>query len=102
MATPREIAQWMCQELDRCEYLSQKHAAQTIQSRFGPEYVCTNRNGNLAITKAVLKAFRELCPDVVFRGTTTWRKRQAYDAPGRRQRSLTQAEFEAKTGTRQI
>lgn len=97
MAAPHESAQWMRKEIERCGHLSQKLVVSTIAA----EHVYTNRNGNLAIAKTVLKAFKELCPDVVFKGAG-WRKRIDSDAPGRRQRSLTQAEYEAKTGERQV
>lgn len=58
-----------------------------IRDKFGQEFVYDNRNGNLAIGKAVLREFRLLTEkDVVWeRGTRLWRKRETYDARGRRQ-----------------
>jgi hypothetical protein len=101
MATAREIAEWMSEEFDRLEYLRQKDAVQLIQEKFGTDHVYTNRNRNPAIAKRVLENFKEIRPDLVFTfGRKTWRKRDPYDAPGRRQRCLTEAEYKAKTRKR--
>jgi len=51
MATPQEVAQWMSQQLDAQQVLSQKYAAVSIESMFGNEHVYANRNGNRAIVK---------------------------------------------------
>ena len=85
--TPSDVAAWMAEELDRVEYLYQETAVYEIQTRFGDEFVYTNDNGNLAISREVLREFRKLTADTVVweRGERYWRFRESYDSPGRRQ-----------------
>lgn len=85
--TPEDVAQWMFDELRRRGVLEQETAAHEIQERFGARFVYTNANGNLAIDKRVLAAFRKLTGDdyVWERGAREWRKRASYDKPGRQQ-----------------
>jgi len=87
MATADEVAVWMVAELKRDAMLLQSDAAYSISDKFGEEFVYTNDSGNLAIAKPVLKAFRELTEEIAVweRGTRTWRLRENYDQPGRRQ-----------------
>jgi hypothetical protein len=61
------VAEWMSRELDRLTVLQQRYAVSEIQRRFGNRFVYRNRNGNLAIHKDVLRAFRE-----VTNGTAIW------------------------------
>ena len=87
MATATEIAKWMLDEYNRHgERLDQSYAAHNILRLFGDEHVHQNQNGNWAINKAVLDAFRKLTPeDVIWsRGYREWRKRQAWDPPTKR------------------
>jgi hypothetical protein len=65
--------------------LYQEVAVADIEKRFGSEVVYTNPNGNLAITKQVLTAFRSLTDGwaVWDRSERAWRVREAYDSPGR-------------------
>jgi len=85
--TPQRVAAWMVAELERVGLLDQESAVWHIKQRFGDRFVYDNANGNLAIGKDVLKAFRGLTGDSVIweRGTRTWRKREQHDLPGRRQ-----------------
>jgi hypothetical protein len=98
MATPQEIAQWMSEQIDSEQVLTQKHVVYTIQSSFGTEHIYINRHGNQAIVAVVLEAFKNLRPDVVWsRSRKNWRIRDhKHDAPGREQRYLTEAEQAAK------
>jgi uncharacterized protein DUF6953 len=85
--SPREVAAWMVEELDRINFLYQETAVYQIKQRFGSEFTYTNLNGNLAIRRDVLKAFNTLGGDAVVweRGLRVWRKRREYDKPGRQQ-----------------
>ena len=58
-----------------------------IARRFGEEFTYHNENGNLAIDRRVLKAFRKLTGDSVVweRGERLWRRREGYDQVGRQQ-----------------
>ncbi len=86
--TPEDVAAWMRRELEsEAGYLSQADAAAQIDSHFGDEFVYTNENGNLAISRKVLAAFKKLtATDVVWdRRERAWRKRDPDDPEGRRQ-----------------
>lgn len=87
MTTPREVAQWMVEELEKHRALYQDVAVYEIEKRFGEGFTYINQNGNLAIDRKVLKEFRALTNDSVVwqRGEKAWRFRQAYDSPGREQ-----------------
>lgn len=77
----------MLAEVQRTDYLYQETAAYDIASRFGEAFTYTNQNGNLAIDKKVLAAFKKLSGETIIweRGQRVWRKRQEYDEPGRQQ-----------------
>ena len=87
MATAQEIATWMLKELERANELYQEDVVYEIASQFGNEFAYDNENGNLAIRKDILAAFRKLTGDSVIwvRGERYWRKREAFDEPGRQQ-----------------
>ena len=87
MPTPTDVAEWMLAELRRDKVLLQSDAAYTISEKFGEEFVYTNQNGNLAIAKPVLKAFEGCTQEIAVweRGSRSWRMREPYDEPGRRQ-----------------
>lgn len=87
MYTPTDVAKWMLDKVTREKELFQIDAADEIQSSFGSEFVYENERGNLAISKAVLKEFRQLSEDIVVweRGLRYWRLRDSSDTPGRRQ-----------------
>lgn len=77
----------MAGEFEREGRLYQRRAAHEIKDRFGAEFTYVNRNGNLAIDKRVLTAFRELTADSakwVGGRYSVWRKIQPGDPPGRR------------------
>jgi hypothetical protein len=82
-----QIAKWMLEELERVEFLYQETVVFDIASKFGDEFTVINDNGNMAIRRDILSAFRALTGDSVIweRGERMWRKRQAYDEVGRQQ-----------------
>lgn len=85
--TPEQVAQWMLEELRRVRYLYQGDAVFEIGRRFGSQFTYINDNGNDAIDRTVLKAFRCLTGDSVVweRGQRLWRMREKYDEKGRQQ-----------------
>lgn len=86
MATAKEVASWMVQQLDLQRELYQEDIVDELAASFGSEFVYENENGNLAIHQRVLTEFRKLTPDVVWeRGERMWRRRHPGDSPGRRQ-----------------
>lgn len=82
-----DVAQWMMEELKQNNYLYQESAVYQIASKFGDDFVYTNSNGNQAIDKKVLAAFRKLNEDEVVweRGEKAWRFRQDYETGARQQ-----------------
>jgi hypothetical protein len=65
-------------------YLGQDDAAAGIDDAFGAPHVYERDNGNLAISKDVLAAFRLLTADAVWdRAERAWRKREEGDTKGR-------------------
>jgi len=85
--TPEQVAQWMLSELKRVKYLYQETVVYDIASQFGKQFNYYNDNGNPAIDKKVLAAFRKLTGDTVIweRGERMWRFREKHDEPGRQQ-----------------
>ncbi|HYD81282.1 MAG TPA: hypothetical protein VEC06_15860 [Paucimonas sp.] len=85
--TPDDVAKWMLSELQREKYLYQETVVYDIASKFGEEFTYCNDNGNPAIGKKVLSAFKKLTGDSVIweRGERMWRFREEYDDPGRQQ-----------------
>ena len=84
---PRDVAQWMFDELKRRRELYQEDAVGDIQRKFGQEFIYTNSEGGASISKSVLRSFRTITGnDVVWeRGAKLWRPRQVPDGPGRQQ-----------------
>jgi len=85
--TPANVARWMLDKIERDGYLYQESAVYDIAEMFGQQFVYENENGNLAIEKTVLAAFRRLSEETVVweRGQRVWRKRESCDLPGRQQ-----------------
>jgi hypothetical protein len=84
----RDVAEFMVKELEAengC--MRQNHIADRIQEEFGDAFVYENDNGNLAISKVVLKEFRRRTEDTVvwLRGEKAWRWRDRGDESGRQQ-----------------
>ena len=82
-----DVAKWMLQELEAYDRLYQDQAASHIQSYFGERFVYTSENGNLLISKKVLKEFRMLTPHTVVwnRRELFWRHRLPDDPPDSRE-----------------
>ena len=86
-ATAKDIAAWMLSELNEQDLLYQEVAAYEILDRFGEHFTYYNENGNLAIDKTVLAAFRDITGDDVVwsRSERCWQRREEGDLPGRQQ-----------------
>lgn len=76
MTTAHEVAEWMFSHFETSKYLYQESIVYKIKKEFGPDFVYTNKNGNYAIGKDVLKEFRKLSEGKVVweRGERAWRK----------------------------
>lgn len=85
--TAKEVAEWMAEQFKGDYYLYQETVVYEIADKFGKQFY-DNENGNLAIRKDVLSAFRELTKDTVIweREERRWRMREPGDDPGRQQR----------------
>lgn len=83
--TAQTVAQYMVGKLQGQNMLCQDRLALEIEQNFGVQFVYRNPNGNRAIAKVVLKAFRKLTEnDVVWmRSDQCWRLRRPTDPPGR-------------------
>ncbi|WP_454830548.1 DUF6953 family protein [Paraburkholderia xenovorans] len=75
MATSQEVAEWMAAHFDASPRLYQESVVYKIRNQFGPAHVYKNANGNLAISKDVLKQFKRLTEGKVMweRGDRAWR-----------------------------
>ena len=84
--TPAEIAEWMLAQLTDDDWLYQQNAVSEIEQTFGEEFVYANENGNPAIDRRVLRAFRKISEDTVVwdRWAFAWRLKTADDGPGRK------------------
>jgi hypothetical protein len=81
------VAKWMLEEVEREELVYQETLVSDIETKFGETFTYINENGNAAISKDVLEAFRRISVDTVVweRQSRSWRKREACDEPGRQQ-----------------
>lgn len=85
--TPETVAQWMVDQIQPRKDLFQMDAVSGIAKKFGAEFTYTNKNGNPAIDKNVLKIFNALSAETVVwepRGKY-WRWREDRDKEGRSQ-----------------
>jgi hypothetical protein len=87
MPSVEEVAEWMLAEVLRTGYMEQEYAVWEIKKKFGGDFVYDNDNGNLAISKAVLKEFGKISEQSIVweRSERAWRKREAYDNKQRMQ-----------------
>jgi len=78
---------WMVGELKQQQSLYQENVVSHLQSHFGDDFTYINSNGNIAIDRRVLSAFRKLTEGTAVwdRGERMWRLREEYDTPGSRQ-----------------
>lgn len=77
----------MLEQIGDKKPLYQESAAWDIKKKFGGAFVYDNENGNPAIEKKVLDAFKKLSGDDIVwsRGDRCWRERGPTDKPGRQQ-----------------
>lgn len=82
---PNAAAAWMADQVNTHRELYQTDAADHIYREFGGQLTYENDNGNLAIDKSVLAAFRKLTESTVVweRGARVWRLRERHDPEGR-------------------
>jgi len=87
VATANDVAKWMVKQMEESPYLYQETVVYDIKEKFGEQFTYDNVNGNLAISRDVLTAFRKLTKETAIwvRSERCWRKREAHDGPGRRQ-----------------
>ena len=80
-----QVAGWMLEELKRQGKLHQDTVVFVIAEKFGSQFTYDKKDGNLAIRRDVLAAFRKLTKDSVVwvREDRYWRMRTPYDEPGR-------------------
>jgi hypothetical protein len=85
--TATQVAGWMLKELKRRCKLHQDIVVFEIVEKFGSQFTYDNQNGNLAIRRDVLAAFRKLIKDSVVwvQEDCYWRMREPHDASGRQQ-----------------
>jgi succinylglutamate desuccinylase len=78
-------AQWMADQIAKHGELWQNDAADHIHYKLNHELTYENENGNLAIGKDVLAAFRKLTEGTVVweRGSRSWRRKGKGDPDGR-------------------
>ena len=87
MTTPLDVAKWMSDQLDKDGIIYQEYIVGDIEQHFGEDFVYPNENGNPAISRSVLRAFRKLTENTAVwsRSERCWTKRNQYDPPGRQQ-----------------
>ncbi|MFI7157269.1 DUF6953 family protein [Micromonospora chalcea] len=85
--TTATVATWMARQVRTNGVLYQDDAVEVILREFGDAFVYDNENGNIAIARPVLRAFRNLTNGSVVwdREHRMWRPREPSDAPGRQQ-----------------
>ncbi|MGK9261191.1 hypothetical protein KXS15_09530 [Sinorhizobium meliloti] len=81
----RDVAQWMVDQMGTSARLYQETIVRKIKKHWGDDYVYKNQNGNLAISKEVLKEFKALTEESLVweRGERAWRRKR----PGENSRS---------------
>ena len=81
--TARDVAKWMLTELHEHDFLDQESTVYKIRKQFGSDFLYVNANGNHAIDKAVLKAFRDMTGDVVVGSVLNVAGATGKNTPGR-------------------
>lgn len=77
----QEVAEWMIKQMGDSHWLYQETVVWKMKQKWGDEYVYLNENGNYAISKQVLKAFRKMTEDRLIweRGERAWRPRKPHE-----------------------
>lgn len=90
--TPKQVAEWMVEQLEEYNELQQQETVLEIQNLFGDEFVNPDEDGDLGISRKVLYQFKKLTGDsvvwVAMNGNWKvgfWRKRDTGDREGRKQ-----------------
>ncbi len=84
--TAQDIATWMKEKVESRGEVYQRDVVSYVLQNCGKKFIYTNRNGNFALDRAILKSFFLLTKDTVVwvKKEYCWRKRQAGDPPSRR------------------
>jgi len=86
MENDRTVAKFMLQYLTENKYMYHEDIAWEIKQKFGESFCYQNKNGNMSISKNVLKEFRDLTPNVVWeRDNRCWRFKENYETTKKRQ-----------------
>ncbi|MCK1317194.1 hypothetical protein [Bradyrhizobium sp. 23] len=77
----KEVAAWMIEYMGASHWLYQEVVARKIKEVWGADFVYTNENGNLAISKGVLRGFRKLTEETLVweRSEKAWRPRKPHE-----------------------
>ena len=75
--TPKEVAQWMLDQMGDSDLLYQDSIAERIQTSCGEDFVYKSKNGKCGIRKSVLAEFRKLTQGqlVWVLGERAWRRK---------------------------
>src|SRR6201995_1387321 len=86
-STPKDVAEWMLSTIQEQGELSQNNAFYEIGKRFGSGFTTITNSGSPSISRSVLSKFKEIGGNTIIWecGDKKWRKREFYDAPGRKQ-----------------
>ena len=60
-----DVAQWMLNQINKKRELYHEEVVYQIEEKFGSKFVYDNEEGNLAISREVLKEFRKLTEKTV-------------------------------------
>lgn len=76
MTTARDVADWIFANFENSKYIYQETIVYKIKEEFGADFFYTNKSGNLAIGRDVLKEFRKITEGKVVweRSDRAWRK----------------------------
>jgi len=73
MSTPKDVAKFMFDQIQKDKILYQREVVGQIEEVFGKDFVYLNDNGNMAVDRKVLAAFRKLCD-----GSVVWVRGRSY------------------------
>jgi hypothetical protein len=87
MVTADDVAKWMVQQIHDKRFLYQEEVVHKISRKFGESFTHVKPNGNLAISRIVLRAFKQVSRNSVVweRGERMWRARTDHDSRSRQQ-----------------
>jgi hypothetical protein len=76
---PKQVAERLRDEFEQRGHLYQETAVRLIKDEFGGDYIYKNENGNPAIDRRVLRAFRALTEDTAAwdRWDKSWQRKSA-------------------------